>query len=93
MTDLSVLAFVECPSGSDSSEAKYSSTELNLGELISFRLPFVDRFFINRVFAPNEKGQPSLTAQRLAALHGQADHFDCRAPITNQVFRAMNSAT
>src|SRR3982750_4604472 len=67
ITDLTVLAFVKCPSRSDSSEAKYSSTELNFGNFISFRL----------------------------LLHGMdmPDHFDCRARITNQIFRAMNSAT
>ena len=51
MTDLRVLAFV------GSTEAKYSSTELNLGEFVSFRL-FVGRFFIKRVHGPNDKGQP-----------------------------------
>src|SRR5438477_7812882 len=40
MTDLRVLSFA------GSCEAKYSSTELNFGDFISFRLPFVDRFFI-----------------------------------------------
>src|ERR1700730_1674079 len=58
MTDLRVLAFV------GSTEAKYSSTELNLGDFVSFRLPFVDRFFIERVHAPYDKGQPRLSAQR-----------------------------
>ena len=52
MTDLRVLAFV------GSTEAKYSSTDLNLGDFSSFRLPFVGRFFIERVHGPNDKGQP-----------------------------------
>src|SRR3984893_12650519 len=84
MTDLRVLAFV------GSCEAKYSSTELNLGEFISFRPPFVGRFFRERVHAPNDKGQPPLIAQRFAALHCMdgADHLERRARITNQVFRA-----
>src|SRR6476620_7896876 len=51
MTDLRVLAFV------GSTEAKYSPTELNFGDFISFQL-FVGRFFIERVQAPNDKGQP-----------------------------------
>ena len=34
-----------------SSEAKYSSTELNFGDFISFRLPLMDRFFIEHVQA------------------------------------------
>ena len=59
MTDLRILASV------GSTEAKYSPTELNFGDFISFRL-FVGRFFIERVQAPNDKGQPPLTAQRLA---------------------------
>jgi hypothetical protein len=42
MTDLRVLAFA------GSTEAKYSSTELNLGDFVSFRL-LVGRFFIERV--------------------------------------------
>jgi hypothetical protein len=67
MTNLRVLAFVV------STEAKYSSTELNLGDFVSFRL-LVGRFFRKRVQAPN-------------------DYFERRARITNQVFRAMNSAT
>ena len=50
MTDLRVLSFA------GSIEAKYSSTDLNLGELISFRL-LVGRFFIKRVLAPNDKAQ------------------------------------
>jgi hypothetical protein len=55
-----------------SCEAKYSSTELNFGDFISFRLPFLGLFFIERVQAPNDKGQPPLAAQRpaVAALHG-----------------------
>jgi hypothetical protein len=43
---------------------------LNLGGLISFRLPFVGRFFTERVQVPNDKRSASLTAQRLAALRG-----------------------
>jgi hypothetical protein len=66
MTDLMVLSFA------GSCEAKYSSTELNFGDFISFRLPFLGLFFIERVQAPNDKGQPPLAAQRpaVAALHG-----------------------
>src|SRR6059036_2099415 len=60
ITDLRVLFFV------GSCEAKYSSTELNFGDFISFRLHFVGRFFIERVQAPNDKGQPPMTAPRAA---------------------------
>ena len=51
MTDLRILASV------GSTEAKYCPTELNFGDFISFRL-FVERFFIEGIQAPNDKGQP-----------------------------------
>ena len=61
ITDLRVLAFV------GSTEAKYSSIELNLGDFFSFRLPVVGRFFIECIQAPVDKGQPPLSTQRSAA--------------------------
>ena len=48
ITHLRVLAFV------GSTEAKYSSTELNFGDFISFRLLVSRFFFIKRVLALNE---------------------------------------
>src|SRR6266487_6322198 len=77
ITDLRVLSFV------GSTEAKYSSTELNFGEFISFRL-LVGRFFIKRVLAPNDKGQP-LRIAFASWLHcmDRPDHFERRARITN----------
>src|SRR3979409_745781 len=59
ITDLRVLSFV------GSTEARYSSTELNLGDLISFRLSFRGRFFIERVQAPNASAHPRASARRL----------------------------
>ena len=58
MTDLRILASV------GSTEAKYSPTELNFGDFISFRL-FVERFFIEGVQAPSDKGQPLLKPSRV----------------------------
>ena len=54
ITDRRVLAFV------GSTEAEYSSTELNLGDFLSFRLPLVGRFFLER--AP--KAGPDTAAER-----------------------------
>jgi hypothetical protein len=51
MTYLRVFSFT------GSTEAKYSSTEWNLGDFSSFRLPFVGRFFLERVQAPNDEAQ------------------------------------
>src|SRR5207248_8784062 len=70
MTDLRILASV------GSAEAKYCPTELNFGDFISFRL-FVERFFIEGILAPNDKGQP--TPKAFASwLHcmDRPDHFE-----------------